>query len=216
MRRSFDDARRFGRRGEVVTFIYLVHVCNFVAFDQSATANNCAPKLHAAIGNMIAPDAWLFHECLLLGEFKTKDRHPVWRNEGENRLPEGRFQGIDGHVFHAYDEANKRVPVVLFILCQEDGTLYAASLDQLGCPTPSLRPAAHPMVNWPLSLFTQLVAFDQNRLTLFLNKPLDVERMPDNEAGERLLEWLRPQQYELVHFRADLMHRLERRWGWKR
>ena len=213
MKRSFHDAKRFGRRGEVVIFTYLVQICEFMAFDQSAAAKGCAPKLHSPIGNMIAPDAWMFHECLLFGEFKTKHEHPVWRNGGDDRLPEGKFQGIDGHVFRAYDAANQTVPVVLFILCEEDGILFAASLDELGCPTPSLRPSQHPIVNWPLNLFIPLVTFDQARLSRFLNKPFDIETMVANEAGKRLLDWLRPRQYELDHFRADLLHRLERRWG---
>jgi hypothetical protein len=210
---AFADTLRFGRRGEVVWFHYIVQVCEFIAFDQSAAANGRAPVLHQSGGNLIAPDAWLFHDLMLFGECKTKRHHLDWRNDGEDMLPTGKAQGIDRRVYGAYGAANVKVPVVLFIICVEDGTIYAASLDELGQPTPSLQPTVHPMVNWSLNLFTPIVVFDRDRLDAFLNKPVDIEVMPDAAQGRRLLDWLRPQQYELNHFRADLLHRLERRWG---
>lgn len=202
-----------GRKGEILIHSFAIeHGC--MTFDVSGTANGRAPVLNSPFSNIVAPDALHIRNVPLWAEYKTKQNVYDWHGGSrydEVRDPPCLAHGIDRRAFEHYQQADRKMPVVLWFLTVNTGQLHVASLSDLGQPFASRDPR-WPMVNWPLSRMSLVVRFDTERLKAYFGRP---ERRLATTAAERreLLRTVGARQAEFDGFIEHFLTYRETLWG---
>jgi hypothetical protein len=168
-----------------------------------------APQLCGPDANITSPDTMYHRKVNTFLEHKVKSCAMAWHGGSQSdtvRVPPRSEHGINRRHLHDYRSAehNWSLPVVLSILCIEDGKLLAATLRQLGAPRLSPDPTFD-IVNWDVRSFTIIATFDPERLRKLFNSPRHQERWlnepPSIDDMKHLLTWLGPQQGEFAYFR---------------